>query len=456
MRGLVPNLKHGPASPRMQDTRKNAMSHISVPSGPAQAKGLLDVFSCGIGPIPKHIQQKVLLADHVFAAQGLLSQLSAETGQKKSPVLHNILPSPRDALREAVALVSQGKNVCLLASGDALYHGIGSTLAGMMDEMQKDEADGEKITVRFHPGLTAFQVLCHKIGLPWEKARLFSVHSGSASLRPLLEAPFAIIYTGLPLTPSRLAQALCALHPASQKRCCILAEKLGSAEEYITRCTLQDVATAKTGPTGILVLLPQGAVPMPLPLGLDDAAYAFENHCLTARQVRPLVLSCLRLPAFGELWDLGAGSGSVSIEAAMLRPDLHISAVERVPARCRNIEHNLASHCVSNVTLHEGDSLALMAALPQPDRVFIGGGGKDLPELLRLSLAALNKEDPLACVVVSAITLETTAILQQFKDGILQETMSVDIAVSAPIGSYTRLSPLNRIHIFVFTPKNSA
>ena len=426
------------------------MSHISAPSGFAQTKGTLDVFSCGIGPLPQHIQQKVLLADHVFAAKGLLSQF--DPGQEKGPLLHNILPSPKTALREALDLVHNGQNVCLLASGDALYHGIGSTLAGILC----DEPDREKITVRFHPGLTAFQVLCHKIGLPWDKARLFSVHSGSASLRPLLEAPFAIIYTGLPLTPSKLAQALCALHPASQNRCCILAEKLGSAEEYITHCTLKEAAMAETGPTGILVLLPDGAVPMPLPLGLEDEAYAFENHCLTAKQVRPLVISCLRLPAFGELWDLGAGSGSVSIEAAMLRPDLHVSAVERVPARCRNIEHNLARHCVSNVTLHEGDSLALLALLPRPDRVFIGGAGRDLPELLSLSLAALNTEDPLACVVVSAITLETTALLSQFKDGILQETMSVDIAVSAPIGSYTRLSPLNRIHLFVFTPKTNA
>ncbi len=425
------------------------MSQISAPSGPAQTKGMLDVFSCGIGPMPQHIQQKIQLADHVFAARGLLSQ--AGTGQGKGPLLHNILPSPKAALKEALDLVRNGKNVCLLASGDALYHGIGSTLTGILC----DEPDSEKITVRFHPGLTAFQVLCHKTGLPWNKARLFSVHSGSASLRPLLEATFAIIYTGLPLTLSKLAKALCALHPASQTRCCILAERLGSPEEYITRCTLKEATMAKTGPTGILVLLPQGAVPMPLPLGLDDEAFAFENHCLTAKQVRPLVLSCLRLPAFGELWDLGAGSGSVSIEAAMLRPDLHVSAVERVPARCRNIEHNLARHCVSNVTLHEGDSLALLASLPRPDRVFIGGAGRDLPKLLSLSLAALNKQDPLACVVVSAITLETTAQLSQFKDGILQETMSVDIAVSVPIGSYTRLAPLNRIHLFIFTPRTN-
>ncbi len=425
----------------------NAMSHTTGQSDSYRTKGMLDVFSCGIGPLPQHIQQKVLLADHVFAAKGLLSQVG--TGLDTGPLLHNILPSPKAALTQALALAGNGKSVCLLASGDALYHGIGSTLAGLL----KEKPDTEAVKVRFHPGLTAFQVLCHKIGLPWDKARLFSVHSGSVSLRPLLEAPFAIIYTGLPLTPAKLAQALCALHPASQKRRCILAERLGSAEEYITHCTLMEAGQAETGPTGILVLLPEEAVPMPLPLGLDDAAYAFENHCLTARQVRPLVLSCLRLPAFGELWDLGAGSGSVSIEAAMLRPDLHVSAVERIPARCRNIEHNLARHCVSNVQLHEGESLAILPSLPRPDRVFIGGAGKDLPELLRLSLAALNRADPMACVVVSAITLETMAVLQQFKDGILQETMSVDIAVSAPIGSYTRLSPLNRIHLFVFLPK---
>ena len=464
-------------------TRQTSSSSKDSLPGQSPAAGRLDVVSCGIGSLAKLLpdascaasykasceaseglsegtapagqsalaeaaKKALFTAEHIYAAPTLAKQLPSSI--REGSRLHSILPSPQKALKEALQLVRDGARVCLLASGDALCQGIGGTLARLLQTVP----DKDSLPICFHPGITAFQVLCSRLAMPWEKARLFSAHSGKTALRPMLESPFALIYTGIPLTAAELAKRLCALHPASRNRSCIIAEQLGTEKERIEECVLADAVKSRAHPTSILALLPKGAVPMPLPLGMEDAAYDFAGHCLTARQIRPVVLSLLRLPSFGELWDLGAGSGSVGIEAALLRPNLHVSAVECVPERCRNIEENCRRHAVANYTLHQKDSLSAISSLPAPNRVFIGGGVSR--ELLQRALDALAPDDPDACVVVSAITLETLALLQCADCGICTETISLDIAVRSPIGSYTRLSPLNRIHLFVFAPKRAA
>lgn len=421
-------------------------------------RGSLDVVSCGTGPLCQERLDLCLRADHVYGSGKLLALLAAaEAGQ--GPIRHSLAPSPRAALAEATSLARQGAKVALLASGDALYHGLGGTLARLLEDQRQEGAECS-FTVRFHPGVTAYQELCHRLGLPWDTARLFSAHSGRVSLRPMLEAPFAIIYAGLPLTGSKLARALLDLHPASARRSCVLAEQLASPHERLFRGSLEDACRLEAGPTSILMLLPEGYVPMPLPLGLADEELDFDNHCLTAREIRPLVLSALRLPSAGVLWDLGAGSGSVGLEAALLRPALQVEAVEKAPARCRNIEHNITRHGAANVRLHEGDILAVLPRLPVPDRVFIGGGGRALRDILLRSLSSLNPDDPLALVAVTAISLESVAMLSQFQaecpEAALREALSVDIAVRAPMaGGWSRLSHLNRIHLFVFSPRRA-
>ena len=209
------------------------------------------------------------------------------------------------------------------------------------------------------------------------------------------------------------------------------------------------------GPTSILVLLPHGAQQVSLPLGLADEHFHFENHCLTNRYVRPVVLSCLRLPSFGVLWDLGAGSGSIGLEAALLQQDLAVHAVEQFPDRCANIRANAERLGVPNLTLHEGNILDAMPNLPDPARIFVGGGGKDLQYILDQALARLDAADPDASLVVTAITMETVALLTQYTGGVCEEALSLDIAVRTDMiaGRYSHLAPLNRIHIFSFRPR---
>ena len=413
-------------------------------------RGSLDVYSCGTKTSP-HVLDACQKLDHVFASDKLLSALS-----DTDVACHNLLPSPRKALLQAMELATRGAHVALLSTGDALYHGLGSTLLDILNTSFPDQPrESLPFTLCFHPSITAFQALCHKAGIVWSDARLFSAHHNDIQPLSILQAKTAIIYAGLPLTAPLIARRLCDADSASGSRACVVAENIDTADERIVSCTLREACDCQMGPTSILVLLPHGARPLSLPLGLADEHFRFENHCLTNRYVRPVVLSCLRLPSFGVLWDLGAGSGSVGLEAALLQPDLAVHAVEQFSDRCANIRANAERLGVPNISLTQGDILETMPKLPNPARIFVGGGSKNLQRILDLGLARLDTTDPDARLVVTAITMETVAMLTQYTGGVCEEALSLDIAVRANMvtGRYSHLTPLNRIHIFSFRPR---
>ncbi len=441
---------------------------------PAPGQGSLDVFSCGLG-LPDSVVQACARLDLVAGTQGLLNRLPAWLDGTKRTLDTKDLPGE---LNDLVTCAQKGQHVGLLASGDALYHGLGASLVHCVQERFPEcFCDGVPCTVPsgakglsdlkplpfalcLHPGLTAFQALCHRLGLAWSEAALFCVHRTSVPWGRLLAAPLALVYTGLPWTPAALARALCAWDPHSGARSCLVAENMGRTDERLQRLPLADLCTQDFGPTSTLVLLPKGARAQVLPLGLADERLSFEGHCLTHRRVRPLVLSCLNLPSHGVLWDLGAGSGSVGLEAALLQEKLTIQAVEKNRTRCAHIRANAASLGISTLTLTEGDILTSLPGLPDPDRVFVGGGGRDLAEIVRLGLVRLAKKhphDPEAVLVATAITMESVATLtalasDRCAEALCVDALSLDVSERAPLGPATFLKPLHRIHIFVFRP----
>ena len=354
-------------------------------------------------------------------------------------------------------------------------------------------------TIVYHPGITAFQALFHRLGLPWQDARLFSAHSGEAlPARAIAEAPLSVAYAGSRYPAHAIAQAVLKLHPASAGRSAVIAERLGSAEERLFSGPLADLARTECGPTSILLLLPNlwhcvphtvariahdtrpdsgihgdspisHSIPAPiLTLGLPEEDYERENNLITASDVRAVILSRLRLPAWGTLWDIGAGSGSVGLEAAGLRPNLNVVGIERKPERGAIIERNRARLGVSNYTLHIGDALELIPAssadnllssplppaspppslLPPPDRVFIGGGGRGLPELLE---ACMERLAPGGIMAASAVTLESFHALSAWSPERRTGLCSLNIAHEQPIaGTSHHLKQQNTIYLFTF------
>lgn len=444
-----------------------------------QEAGRIDVLSCGVGfPAGEDTARLLEAADAVYGSKSLLKACPFPVKTARI-----IGAKAREDAAEAIARCRAGQRIVALASGDALYHGFGGTLASLREE-------GDNIV--YHPGITAFQALFHRLGLPWQDARLFCAHSGDwLPVRDIAEAPLSVTYAGSRYTADAIARAVLAVHPASAYRAAVLAERLGSHDERVLSGTLGEIAATPCGPVSLLVVFPQSgnapalhekAPPRPpgglpagiapvlppvLALGLPEKEYERENNLITASDVRAVILSRLRLPAWGTLWDIGAGSGSVGLEAAALRPNLAVHGVERNPERCGIIERNRLRMGIAKYTLHSGDALEVVrdtgpesgaqsspppggcrSTLPAPDRVFVGGGGKDLPALLTACMARLR---PGGLIVVSAVTLESFAALLAWSPEHRVGLCRLDVANEQPIAGTSRhMKQQNTIHIFTF------
>jgi precorrin-6Y C5,15-methyltransferase (decarboxylating) len=144
------------------------------------------------------------------------------------------------------------------------------------------------------------------------------------------------------------------------------------------------------------------------------------------------------------LWDLGAGSGSVSIEAASLLPYGSVWAVEKSPPRSEQIVANRAFFGAAQVEVIEDDCLAAMAHLPPPDRIFIGGGGGQLPEIIDMAKAKLRPKGLILTSVISlaSLALATKAIAEA---GLELSVTQIQAARSEPLSDSLILKPLNQV-----------
>ncbi len=343
-------------------------------------------------------------------------------------------------LTERLAALPE-EDLAVLASGDPLYYGVGGTLKRIMPA---------ETQWRFHPAPTAFQELFARLGQDWSRARLFSLHGGRPlPFRAILRSPVAAIYGDAARPAPVIAAALVTAYPAAAGRRAAIGCDLGLPEERVWMGTLGELMreSAAARSLSVLALLPD---PVPvtdvpdLPLGLPDEHYQHYRNMITHPEVRAVVLAKLRLPSEGVLWDLGAGSGSVGLEAAGLCPGLQVWAVEKDAGRLAQLRANLDREGLANVTVKEGIAGGLPENLPRPCRIFIGGGGR---ELLERGFAALA---PGGRLVMTAVTVETVSLLGAFRPENRRELLSLNLARAEALGTGSCWKAENPIVIAVF------
>jgi precorrin-6Y C5,15-methyltransferase (decarboxylating) len=219
----------------------------------------------------------------------------------------------------------------------------------------------------------------------------------------------------------------------------------------VLRLAATDPLPADLDPLHLVVLLAEPAsppLPDPLPLfGLEDGLWLQHSDqpgLMTKREVRIQLLADLDLPAEGVLWDIGAGVGSVGLEALRLRPALALWAVERRAGGAALIAANARRLGVTPAGILEAEALAVLAELPPPDRVLLGGGGRDRGMLLA---AILERLSPGGVVVIPLASLEGLAELRP-----LLESAGLKVRVGqhqawrgAALAEGTRLAPLNPV-----------
>lgn len=394
----------------------------------------------GLDGLAAPLRRLVEAAALVAAPRRLLPQLAAllpGTELIASDQPEQLVEHLRQARR-------QGRACAVLASGDPLWFGIGRPLLAAF-------APGE---LRFHPAPSSLQLAFARIGRPWQDASWISLHGRDPE--PLAAAlqqrpPALAVLTDPARGGAQEVRQLLAASGLDRAYALWLCERLGHPAERVLRLAPADPLPADLDPLHLVVLVAAPAEPVDpelLPLfGLADGLFLQHPDrpgLMTKREVRVQLLAELDLPEQGVLWDLGAGVGSVGLEALRLRPQLQLWALEARGGSRGLIEANAERLGVRPAAVVEGRAPEALAAFPDPHRVLIGGGGRSRRAILE---GVLERLRPGGVLVIPLATLEALAELRP-----LLEAAGLVVAVSqlqawrgAPLAQGTRLTPLNPV-----------
>lgn len=336
-------------------------------------------------------------------------------------------PSPiADAIPRILA--QRGRLTVVLASGDPFFYGVGELI---LRHVAREE-------IFCVPAPSAFALAAARLGWSQQDCALISLH-GRAFERivPYLQPRARIIALSWDeTTPAIIAQHLASKGMGASRL--VVLERLGGPSERITETRadsfgMTDVAALNA--VAIEVDAEAGARVIPLAPGLPDDWFENDGQ-LTKREIRAVTLSSLA-PRKGEtLWDIGAGSGSVSIEWMLCNPANRAIAIERDPARAARISRNAICLGVPGIEIVGGAAPQALAGLRQPDAVFIGGGAD--PQTLDAAWLALPAQGR---IVVNAVTLETQALLARSHKEKGGDLMNLQVSRARPVGRFHALDP---------------
>ena len=338
-------------------------------------------------------------------------------------------PSPFDALFDEIA-ARRGRRVCVLATGDPLFYGVGAKLAQRFPV--------EEMTVV--PSLSAFALASARMGWSGPDTGLLTVHGRPVeTLHPaILPGARLLVLSQGGETPARVA-ALLRERGYGPSRITVLEHMGGPAERRIegTADGWEAGAAADLNTLAIECVAEAGAALLPPLPGLPDEAFRNDGQ-LTKREVRAATLAALAPVAEQRLWDVGAGCGSVAIEWMRAARRARAVAVEKNPARVAMIADNAAALGVPDLEIVEGSAPAALAGLPDPDAVFLGGGVSD-QGLIAACWARLAAGGRL---VSNAVTLEGEQALVAWRAANGGALTRISVARAGPVGRLTAWRPL--------------
>ena len=372
--------------------------------------GVLDdgIASLGAKAL-QHLQAAQLVIGGARTLQLFAAHIAPDAVQRD---LSGALSQVPEWIRAAQA---EHRRVVVLATGDPLCHGIAAYLASRLCI--------EAIEVI--PNVSTLQLACARLGLPWQDMKFSSVHARDAGdwvpgsppghglyalLRDIRQHDRLAVLTSPDNTPDRIARMLLAEGLAEDFEMAV-AERLCQPEERIVSGMSVTSAAQMpfADPNVVLLWRTRLRAPQVL-LGLPDASFEQrhpEKGLITKHEVRAVSLARLQLRADSVVWDIGAGSGSVGLEAARLCRNGHVYAIEKNVDDAAIVQRNRLAMGISNHTLLHGKAPEGLQDWADPDAVFVGGSGGELAELIALILKRLR---PQGWLVMNFVTIENLGV----------------------------------------------
>lgn len=348
--------------------------------------------------------------------------------------------------------------IVVLASGDPLFFGLGRLLLANFPSKQ----------LAFYPHVSAVQLAFSRIKLPWQDATLISLHGRSEDLlvKAVQKGDRKIaLLTDSKMTPAAIARTIASLNVPVRYKIWVC-ENLGAVDESIASYSLEEAQGRDFAPLNVVVLHRQSAddaslaisSPAAFPLvGLPDSAfYGFPDRptLITKKEVRLIVLGELAPLAGDVIWDIGAGTGSVSVELSRLRPHSCIYAIEKTAAGAALIQKNAERLAIAPIKIIQGSAPNALERLPNPHRVFIGGSSGELLSILnllsRMCRDGSTRSHPLTVVVAFATVEHLSHAIAWVNQSDISPCWTyrltqINVSRSVAVGSLTRLNPLNPV-----------
>ena len=424
---------------------------MSTPSR-CQLIGILDDGWAGLSETARH---QIAQANVVVGAGRTLDLVRPHLAPNAT--LHDMDGALAKVPEWVRAALTDGLSVAVLATGDPLCHGLGAWLDGKLDGQ-----------CEILPNVSTLQLACARFKQSWQDVTIASCHTRDAgewvagatpdhglypAMRAIAQHARVFLFTGPENNPARLARALLAAGYASDEITLSVASRLQLADEQLFPNLSLDAAAAQEFPQPNVVLVERKHRVGTPSFGFDDLEYiqrSPEKGLITKQEARALSLAKLRIRPDATVWDIGAGAGSIGLEAARLAPQGHVWAIEKNAGDAANARANAAKFRITNYTLADGKAPQHLDTWPNPDAVFIGGSGGELAELIKLILARLNAGGRLVMNFVTLENLATaTAALNELgaSGGISWDVVQLQASRSQPILDMHRMAAQNPVWI---------
>lgn len=417
---------------------------------------IVGVLDNGVEGLTPQQCEAIRTAEVVIGGERLLALLSSEFLPNAQQ--HNLT----GAIRQVPEWIRNGleasKSVVVLATGDPLCHGIGTWL---IKQLGADQCE-------VLPNTSTLQWAAARFGVAWQGAAIHSVHTRDAGewipesgpehglytlLQQIRQHPLLAVFTSPENSPDRIARMMQQENLVIGWKMAVAENLLQEDERLIGPLSVEACAREQFAPLNFLLLWrenrsEQKDSAQPL-FGLADGNYQQrkpEKGLITKREVRALSLARMQLRPNSIVWDIGAGSGSVGLEAAQLVREGHVYAIEKNGADAENVRANRLQLQVTNYTLVVDRAPSGMEEWPAPNAVFIGGSGGNLGQLIH---QVLERMEPGGWLVMNFVTLENLAQAteQLRQEGVEWDVTQLQASRSAPILEMHRMQAENPVWI---------